>query len=77
MIIPLNKWLDGENTPQMNSPSQSEGPNAELTKSTLQHAINKHKPDTRQLIFHSDQEVQYSANLFVDSFKDCLLFLNM
>ena len=27
------------------------------------------KPDTRKLIFYSDQSVQYSANLF----KECLL----
>jgi len=44
----------------------SEEPNAELAKSALQHAINKHEPDTQQLMFHSDQGVQYSANIFVN-----------
>lgn len=44
----------------------SEEPNAELAKSALQHAINKHQPDTRNLMFHSDQGMQYSANTFVN-----------
>ena len=48
----------------------SEEPNAELAKSALEHAINKHKPDTQPLMFHSDQGVQYSANLFVDYLHD-------
>ncbi len=50
--------------------SLSEEPNAELAKSALEHAINKHKPETQQLMFHSDQGVQYSANLFVDYLND-------
>ncbi len=48
----------------------SEEPKAELAKSALQHAINKHEPETQQLMFHSDQGVQYSANLFVDYLND-------
>ena len=48
----------------------SEEPNAELAKSALEHAINKHKPDTQPLMFHSDQGVQYSAKLFVDYLND-------
>ncbi len=44
----------------------SKEPNAELAKTALQQAIRKHRPDTRQLLFHSDQGVQYSASLFVD-----------
>lgn len=46
----------------------SETPDAQLAKKALQNAISLVKPDTRQLMFHSDQGVQYSANLF----KDCL-----
>jgi transposase InsO family protein len=34
----------------------SEEPNAKLAKSALQQTINKHNPDIRQLMFHSDQE---------------------
>ncbi len=48
----------------------SEEPNAELAKSALEQAINKHKPETQQLMFHSDQDVQYSAKLFVDYLND-------
>jgi len=40
--------------------------NAQLTKDALINAIKKHQPDTRQLLFHSDQGIQYSANLFAD-----------
>ncbi len=46
--------------------SMSQQPNAELAKEALRQAILKHQPDTTQLLFHSDQGVQYSANLFVD-----------
>ncbi len=42
----------------------SERPNAELAKAALDHAIKKHVPDTSKLMFHSDQGVQYSAELF-------------
>lgn len=48
----------------------SEEPNARLAKSALQDAINKHKPDTQHLMFHSDQGVQYSANIFVNHLND-------
>ena len=40
--------------------------NAVLAKEALRHAIRRQQPDTRQLLFHSDQGVQYSANLSVD-----------
>lgn len=46
--------------------SMSQQPNAELAKDALRQAILKHQPDTTQLLFHSDQGVQYSANSFVD-----------
>ena len=46
--------------------AMSKHPNAELAKEALNHAIRRQQPDTRQLLFHSDQGVQYSANLFVD-----------
>ncbi|WP_127471317.1 IS3 family transposase [Thiomicrorhabdus aquaedulcis] len=46
----------------------SKTPDAQLAKRALINAIAKHQPDTTQLMFHSDQGVQYTANLF----KDCL-----
>jgi transposase InsO family protein len=55
----------------------SEEPNAELAKTALQHAIKKHQPNTRQLMFHSDQGVQYSANLFVDYLNELQLTQSM
>lgn len=44
----------------------SKKPNAALAKLALQQAINRHKPDTQHLLFHSDQGIQYSANEFID-----------
>ena len=55
----------------------SEEPNAELAKAALQQAINKHKPDTQKLMFHSDQGVQYSANLFVTYLNDLQITQSM
>jgi len=55
----------------------SEEPNAELAKSALQHAINKHKPDTQHLMFHSDQGIQYSANTFVNYLNDASITQSM
>lgn len=46
--------------------AMSTHPDAELAKDALRHAIRRQQPDTSQLLFHSDQGVQYSANLFVD-----------
>jgi transposase InsO family protein len=43
-------------------------PDAHLAKRALINAIAKHQPDTSELLFHSDQGVQYTANLF----KACL-----
>ncbi len=41
-------------------------PDAELAKAALGHAVCKHNPDTSKLMFHSDQDVQYSARKFTD-----------
>jgi transposase InsO family protein len=42
----------------------SKHPNAELAKAALRNAISRKNPNTRQLLFHSDQGVQYTANMF-------------
>ena len=47
----------------------SQTPDAELAKQALLHAIQMQQPDTKQLLFHSDQGVQYSAHLFKDTLK--------
>lgn len=44
----------------------SKSPDAQLAKDALNQALRKHQPDSSQLLFHSDQGVQYSANLFVE-----------
>jgi len=46
--------------------AMSPQPNAELALDALKDALQKQQPDTTQLLFHSDQGVQYSANCFVD-----------
>ncbi len=46
--------------------AMSQQPNAELAKNALKYAIQKRQPDTTELLFHSDQGVQYSAAYFVD-----------
>jgi putative transposase len=43
-------------------------PDAQLAKDALLNALSLIQPSTKKLMFHSDQGVQYSANLF----KDCL-----
>lgn len=47
----------------------SQRPDAQLVKAALMDAIRKHNPDTRQLMFHSDQGVQYSAKLFSNTLR--------
>jgi transposase InsO family protein len=42
----------------------SQTPDAQLAKQALINAIKMHKPNTHELMFHSDQGVQYAANLF-------------
>lgn len=44
--------------------AHSQTPDAELAKQALLNAVKMHKPNTRQLMFHSDQGVQYAANVF-------------
>jgi len=46
--------------------AMSQQPNAELAKSALVDAIRRQQPDTTQLLYHSDQGVQYTAHLFTD-----------
>tara|TARA_B110001469_G_C9593567_1_gene294650 strand:- start:34 stop:879 length:846 start_codon:yes stop_codon:yes gene_type:complete len=45
--------------------AMSTSPNAALAKAALSHAIRRQKPELLKLMFHSDQGVQYSANIFV------------
>ena len=42
----------------------SQSPDAKLAKAALDDAIKKQRPRFKKLMFHSDQGVQYSANLF-------------
>jgi transposase InsO family protein len=42
----------------------SQSPDAKLAKVALNNANKKHRPNLKNLMFHSDQGVQYSANLF-------------
>jgi len=42
----------------------SKHPDAQLAKRALSNAISRKDPDTSQLLFHSDQGTQYTANMF-------------
>lgn len=42
-------------------------PDAHLAKQALTDAMTRIQPDTRNLMFHSDQGVQYSATVFTDT----------
>jgi transposase InsO family protein len=42
----------------------SKQPNAQLAKDALSNAVARHQPNTNKLMFHSDQGVQYCANVF-------------
>jgi putative transposase len=42
----------------------SQTPDAQLARQALLNAIKMQAPDTLQLMFHSDQGVQYTADLF-------------
>jgi putative transposase len=46
----------------------SKSPNAALAQQALMNAIKRKRPNTRKLLFHSDQGTQYSAK----QFRDCL-----
>jgi len=45
----------------------SQTPDAALSKQALLNAISAVQPDTTQIMFHSDQGVQYSAKLYTDT----------
>ena len=45
----------------------SQTPDAQLARQALIEAVKAQQPDTSRLMFHSDQGVQYSANLFKDT----------
>lgn len=40
--------------------------NAQLAQDAMDNAINRHQPDTDNLMFHSDQGTQYSSKAFID-----------
>ena len=42
----------------------SQTPDAQLARQALMNAIKRQQPNTHQLMFHSDQGVQYSADAF-------------
>ena len=47
----------------------SKHPNTELALEALSNAIKLKKPSTEKLMFHSDQGVQYSSNVFREKLK--------
>ncbi len=47
--------------------AMSKTPDAKLAKKALTNAIAKHQPNTKGLMFHSDQGVQYNAKLFKET----------
>jgi transposase InsO family protein len=55
----------------------SKTPNAELVKAALQNAINRKRPDTSKLLFHSDQGTQYTANMFAVYCEDLKITRSM
>lgn len=44
----------------------SKQPNTQLTQDAMNNAIARHKPNTHDLMFHSDQGTQYSSKAFID-----------
>ena len=51
----------------------SQTPDAKLANEALLDAVNRQQPNTRKLMFHSDQGIQYSAKIF----RDKLALLNI
>jgi transposase InsO family protein len=49
--------------------AMSKHPNSELALEALNKAIQLKKPNTGKLLFHSDQGVQYSSNVFRNKLK--------
>jgi putative transposase len=44
----------------------SKQPNTKLAQDAMNNAIARHKPNTGNLMFHSDQDTQYSSKVFID-----------
>jgi len=44
----------------------SKQPNSQLAQDAMDNAINRYKPNTDNLMFHSDQGTQYSSKAFID-----------
>jgi len=55
----------------------SKTPDAQLAKDALSDALNKQTPNTRELLFHSDQGIQYSAKRFVQKLTDLKITQSM
>ena len=55
----------------------SKHPNAELALDALNKAIKLKQPDTSQLLFHSDQGVQYSSSVFRKRLKQLKITQSM
>ena len=55
----------------------SKKPNAQLAKDALSDALRKQTPNTRELLFHSDQGVQYLAKSFVRQLEKCKMTQSM
>ena len=55
----------------------SKHPNAELAKRALSNAISRKKPDLSELLFHSDQGTQYTANMFAVYCEDLKITRSM
>ena len=55
----------------------SKQPNAQLAKDALSDALNKQVPNTQNLLFHSDQGIQYSAKRFVQQLEDLSITQSM
>lgn len=51
--------------------------NAQLAKDALSNAVARHQPNTNKLIFHSNQGVQYCANVFTQYCKQTKITQSM
>ena len=55
----------------------SQTPDAKLANEAILNAVNRQKPKTNQLMFHSDQGVQYSAKVFRDKLNQLQITQSM
>jgi putative transposase len=55
----------------------SKTPDAQLAKKALTNAIAKHQPNTKWLMFHSNQGVQYNAKLFKETLENHKMIQSM